>query len=450
MKTNHALISILSVSLLAAGCGEYSKNPVQDLAAMRENARLELKKGPDSVREITKEVIVKEDRIVKIEESTINGSLLVISADEDMDFEEGKTKQYKIQARVLDPSVEIKLNVEEKPKEVSIEKSTKEANVYILTYTPALYTVPANKKKQKLKVVLKAVVTSTKNAADAAKYEGLVRTKELDLTVFRTEDAPSEVQVLGLGTQVSEGTITTFSVTAKVPGTDANAPQKPSLIVTADENQSTAGQNFKDLDGSRHIPADTKVEYIKDSVWKFTKTFDTQNIPVQPQIGKTGAILQNVDGTFVRVAFRVAYDGLQTAPTVQRIKIAYTKPISAPRFDLTSIGQTGLKASPGKTVVANFTVTSADAQAEVKVETPVTSLDVNPSLTCVDASTGANKQNCTLSLNVSCDTKLENLNGDITVNALSVVNGRNSNLVAAKIKVVATQDATLCSAEAAK
>lgn len=455
MKKNQTLITLMSLSLFAVGCGEYQKNPVSDLQQMRQNAKVEIQKGPDKPRTITNEIVVEKPVLVVKEESTIDEKFIVITPDPQMTFSEGQAGQFKIRARVLVPGITVKLTAQGLPEGARLEKSTQEKDLYLLTWTPQLYTIAANAAMKSYTAKVTAEVASANSAQEAEKLKGLVREKEFNLFLFKNQEAPSALTVTGLNSELDENTLNTFNVTVKVPGTDEKVPQKPRLVVSYDGVSYSAGNSFLELDGARYVVADLnkkEAEYVGDSKWKFTLIFDTKNIAVQPQLSKDGTLLSKADGTRVRLSFKVySPSGLATPETLSQVKIRYTKTISAPRFDVSGLGQQGLQVSPGQKLTLNFTVLSADSQAQVKVEGPSSSLPGSINVDCKNAAAGAAKQECTLSWSVPCNTSAEQLTGEIAMNAVSVVNGRNSEITAYKLKVLASkEDKKLCPAEAAK
>lgn len=455
MKNNQTLITLLSLSLFAAGCGEYKKNPVEDLEQMRQNAKVEIQKGPDKPRTITKEIVVEKPVLVVKEESTIDEKFIVITPDAQMTFNEAQQGQFKIRARVLVPGIEIKLSAVGLPDGAKLEKSTEEKDLYILTWTPALYTVAANAAMKSYTAKVVAEVSSANNTAEADKLKGLVREKEFNLFLFRNQETPSSLAVTGLATEVPENSLTPFTVTVKVPGTDAQVPQKPRLVVSYDGVSYTAGNNFLELDGARYVVADLnkkEAEYLGDSKWKFTMIFDTKNIAVQPQLAKDGTVLTNADGTRVRLSFKVYSPyGLSTPESLSQVKIRYKKPMTVPRFDLSGLGTQGLQVNRGQKITLNFSVVSGDSQALVKVEPASTSLPGSVGLNCKNATSGASKQECVLTWSVPCDARDEQLAGKITMKAHSVVEGRNSDVTVYDLTVSAAKNAkSLCSAEATK
>ncbi len=273
----------------------------------------------------------------------------------------------------------------------------------------------------------------------------------------RTAEAPSTPVISGLNTEVTEGSLTPFTVTMKVPGVDGKTPQKPRLIVSYDGKSDTAGNSFLELDGSRYVIADLNnkdPQYLEDSQsWKFTLIFDTKNISVQPQLAKDKSVMVNADGTRVRLSIKAASPfGTSSAETLAQVKIRYNKSISAPRFDLSGLAQQALQVAPGEKVTLNYFVISADTQSVVKVEAAKSSLPGSPSSECKSSTAGANIQICTLTWSVPCDAKAEQLTGDVSMTAVSVVNGKNSDVTTYKMKVLSSkEDKKLCpTAEATK
>lgn len=330
MKNGNTLLPLVALVVATAGCGEYQKNPAPDLAKMREYAKVQVQQGPDKPIEKVNTVIVEKPVLVVKEESTIDQKFIVITPDPQMTFNEGQRGQFKIRARVLVPGIEIKLSAQGLPEGAKLEKSSQEKDLYTLTWTPALYTIPANYSMKGYNVKVVAEVSSAANTAQAEKLKGLIRESEFSLFLFRNQETPSELSVSGLTNQLDEGTVTPFTVTVKVPGTDEKTPVKPRLSVTYDVVSYTAGNSFLEHDGARYVKEDPKQkepEYLGDSKWKFTLLFDTKNISVQPQLAKDGSLLANADGTRVRLSFKVySPHGLSTPEILSQLKIRYVKP----------------------------------------------------------------------------------------------------------------------------
>lgn len=310
------------------------KNPVPDLEQMRANGKVEMQKGPDVPRVINNPTIEEKTRIVVIEESTIDEKFIVITPDPQMTFNEGQLGQFKIRARVLVTGIQIKLKASGLPEGARLEKSKDEKDLYILSWNPALYTIPNNAAMRGYTAKVSAEVTSAENAADAEKLKGLVREKEISLFLFRNQETPSALTVSGLPAEMNEGSIVPFTVTVKIPGTDDKVPVKPRLVVSYDGVSYTAGNNFLELDGARYVMTDLnkkEADYLGDSTWKFVRSFDTKNISVQPQLSKDGSVLPNADGTRVRLSLKVYSPyGLSTPEVLSQVKIRYVKPVAAP------------------------------------------------------------------------------------------------------------------------
>lgn len=447
MKTKNTVLPFLALSLIT-GCGDYSKNPVDDLDTLREHSRIHVTSGPDAPRVITNDVERKEYIYITKEESTIDDKFITIAPPLESTFSEGVESSIKILASVLIPGVEISLKAEGLPAGAKLVKSETEKDIYHIVWAPELYTIPTNSVRKSFIVKLVANVTKANSQQEYDTLKGLVRERTISLDVFRTQEAPSDLVIAGLDKEVQEGTLVPFTVTVKVPGIDQKAPKKPTLSITYDRVSSTGGNDYLELDGSRHVVADlTKkdAEYIGDSKWKYTLVFDTKNIPVQPQLSKNGAIQTNATSTRVRLSFTAHSPyGLSTGETLAQVKINYIRPVEAPRFDLSGLGQDALEASPGQKITLNFYVASADTTARTKVEQGRTDLAGSPSVTCKDSTAGSFKQACTLTWNVPCSVKSE-IKGEIAMTAQSVVNGRNSEVTNHVIKVVQSKNATdLC------
>lgn len=333
MNNFRNLILITSINTLLVGCGDWQKAPIEDLKELREKARAENNLGTVKPREITNTVIVEKPKVVIKEESTIDDKFIVITPDAQMTFNETQESVFKVRARVLIPGVEIKLVAQGLPQGAVLEASKSEKDLYLIRWTPALYTVPSNANMRTFTAKLVAEIASVANDSNAQLLRGLVREKEINLFLFRTQESPSPVKVSGLTNEVMEGTSTPFEVTVRVPGVDDKAAQKPRLTISYDGVSYTAGNNFLEQDGSRHIVADLNKKepvYMGDFVWKFVLLFDTKNIPVQPQLAKDGTFLLNSDGTRVRFSVKALSPfGLATPEHLVQLKIRL-KPVATP------------------------------------------------------------------------------------------------------------------------
>ncbi len=110
---------------------------------MREHATTEMQKplpeppkGPEKPIEITKTVIVTQEKEVVKEQATINNSYIVVTQPEMMIFNEGKQSQYEVTVRVLIPGVKAELTQQGLPAGAEFKPSATDPNRYILTWTP--------------------------------------------------------------------------------------------------------------------------------------------------------------------------------------------------------------------------------------------------------------------------------------------------------------------------
>lgn len=456
MKHIKSLITLIPVGFILAGCGGWKKDPVPNasgvtLTDLRKYAKEQDQNGPEKPRVITETVVVEKPQVVVKEESSIDDKFLVISPDSQMTFNEGQSASFKVRARVLVPGVNVKLTAQGLPDGATLQASSTEKDLYLLTWNPALYTVPANAGMKTYTVKLSAEVIVSDNAKNASQLKGLVREKEINLFLFRNQETPSALKVENLPLQISEGQLTPFTVTASVPGIDGSASVKPRLVVNYDGVSYTAGNGFLELDGSRYVVADINhkdPEYLGNSKWKFSLLFDTKNISVQPQLAKDGSIVKNADGTRVRLSFKVFSPfGLATPETLTQLKVAYINTLTAPRFDLVALGKPVLEVSRGQVVDFKFTASSPNNAAVVAVVVAEPKLAGKASITCQNSAVGANKQDCTLSWTVPCDAAVDQVAGKIDMTATSALDGRTSETTSYSLKVVnASPEKNLCDA----
>lgn len=326
------------VTLALTGCGDWQKNPVPesknattgeafDLETLRKHSKDVITHGQDKPREITNTVIVEKPVVVVKEESTIDQKFIVITPDNQMTFNEGQEATFKVYARVLVPGVQIKLTGSNLPEGATLTASQTEKDLYLLKWTPALYTLSSNENMKSFNVKLTAEIVSVSSQQNADKLKGLVREKEVSLFLFKNQEAPSGLAIDGLTNEISQGQETPFTVTVKVPGIDGRSAQKPRLVISYDGVSYTTGNDFLELDGSRHVVADKNKkdpEYLGDSRWKFSLVFDTKNISVQPQLAKDGSFMVKATGLRVRLSFK-AYspNSLSTPETLSQLKIRF-------------------------------------------------------------------------------------------------------------------------------
>ncbi|MNK85633.1 hypothetical protein D3C87_1055180 [compost metagenome] len=279
-----------------------------------------------------KQVPVIKEIYVPFEVSKDN-STLVISAEDQMDFTEGKSMTYKVRTSTTLAGLKFELKADGLPQGSTLEKSAKEKDTYTLTWNPSYSTVRGSNAYEKIEVKFYPEISNSSDPKDAAKLKGLTILKNVKLVVFKSQEAPSDLKVEGLASEVNEGQLVTFSVTVKVPGSDKNSVKKPELYVGYDNVSASTGNNFLELDGSRHVVSDLskkEPEYLGDFKWKFTRIFDTKYISVQPQLGKDGKVMAQASGTRVRLSFKVVNgNNIGTDAKLVQVKINSAKTAAA-------------------------------------------------------------------------------------------------------------------------
>lgn len=463
MKTSKTLSLILVAGLLQA-CGAYNKSPADGLQELKASAQKENDTRNLDVPQTNKEFVkVEVPKIVTVEvpvkvyetvvqtktQATIDENIFSIKADENMTFVEGKTATFKIRARVLlVEDVKIKLTSSDLPAGAKLEASTSEAGLYTLTWTAPYGTIAANNVQKIEKMNLNVEVVSAPTDALRNQLSAIKKTKEVSLFVLRDQTPPSDLKVEGLKSEIKEGTITPFTVSVTVPGVDANSAQKPTLRISYDRVAFTQGNNFLEMDGSRHVPADSiqqEAKYLGNFRWQFAMSFDTKNVSVQPQLAKDGTAMPTADGTRVRLSFKAFSPfGSATAEQLALVKIVYAKELTSPRFDLSTIGGNVLEVSPGDDIGKMgmaFFVYAGQAGAEVKVEVPnLTGISGNPKIVCVASQFGNSLQSCQIKWSVPCNAKAADLNQKITLTAQTVIGDKKSDPV--KQEIVLTPSKT--------
>jgi hypothetical protein len=328
---NFVIFLILSFFVFSGCSSGTGKNPVgSDLKTIREEGRSATERGPQKPIVITKTEIVEKPQLVTREESTIDDKFIVITPDPQMQFNEGKKSSYKIRARVLMPGIQIKLEAKDLPDGATLTPSNAEKDLYVLSWTPPYYTVPLDSEMKMFTTKLSASITSADSTFDIEKLKNLVRGEEIPLFLFRTKVLPSDLKILGLPPEIIEGeNPILFKITVNIPGSDDKAPQKPKLVVSYDGVSTSSGNDFLELDGTRHILPDPNrkdATYLGNGQWEFSRIFDTHNISVQPQLDRNGTEIPNADGTRVRISFKVFNSsGLSTPESLVQIKIKYKR-----------------------------------------------------------------------------------------------------------------------------
>ncbi|MFN7729713.1 MAG: hypothetical protein ACK5P7_11200 [Bdellovibrio sp.] len=435
MKTVNFLTTLgLSLTTLSVvvmlGCGKYEKHPVENIDTYRDNGRKELEKGPEKQETRTETIIVEKPVEVVREQATIDENALIISPDRRLVFTEGMPATYKVGARSTIAGVKVRLNAKNLPEGAKLEKSPTEADVYLLTWTPKIYTVPANDSLKEIDVKFGIEVTETPSEKVKKALFGITREREVTLQVKRTQAVPTELAIEGLGAEVAEGTITKFQVTVKIPGIDGQAPRKPMLTVFNDLGQ-TAGVAYLEQDGTRHVmidPTAREAIYVGDLKWKFSLIFDTKNISARPDLDSRGQTLSQSATSNVRFNLLVTSPfGTVTPQILKLVKIGLNRPVSAPRFDFAGLTGPALELTPGEKMKFNFIVSSADASSTVKLELPdLKTLVGAPKIACKSVINKPAKQECVLEWNVPCAATDAELKQEISMSATAVIAGRNS------------------------
>ncbi|MFN8790320.1 MAG: hypothetical protein ACK5Y2_02575 [Bdellovibrionales bacterium] len=321
---------LLIVSGMIAGCGSGKDNPVgSDLKTIREEGKVAKTMEAKAPIIVPETVVVEKPKLVVREESKIDENFFVMTADPQLIFNEGQASQYSFRARVLVPGVQIRLKAEGLPEGATLSPSDREAGLYALNWTPGYSLIPpqAQMRTFTLKIVAEPVSAPKPELLETLK--NLVQEKTFSLFLFRSQEPPRDLKVVGLPQEVTEGQDPVrFSVTVKVPGLESKSAQKPVLVVSYDGLAINAGQAFREMDGSRHIVPDLQrrePEYLGDFQWRFSVVFDAKNISVQPQLGRDGRMTSGADGTRVRLSFKVFnHLGLATPETLVQMKIRYS------------------------------------------------------------------------------------------------------------------------------
>jgi hypothetical protein len=456
MKTKLSLLTIVVPTLILAACGDYQKNPVSNLDEIRENGKTELELGPDKPREVTKYVI--QDNIKTVEQASISDNFVVITAEGANTtpyFYEGQAKALTFRLRPLTNKIQAKLTAEGLPAGATFTASAQDKDLYVLAWTPALYTVPASAPMKDIKVKLVAQLVSAETKDLEKKFKSVSNFENIVLFLFKNQVAMPTHSVSGLPTEINEGDIVTFKVTAVVPGVDDKSAAKPTLEAYYDKKNITGTNSFQELDGYKYLDVKNvpEAKYLGGSTWEFTRTFNTKDVAVDPQLAKDGSVMKEADGTRVRVSFKVKSPnyGFTSNESTSLIKIKYNKPATAPRFDLVGLGQPKLEVSPGQKVTVKFAVSSSEKGAVVAISTKQSTLAGNPEVNCKDSSVGASKQDCAMTWNVPCDAAQDQLTGKIEMSAVATLNGLASEPTQYELSVqVAKVDKKLCAAKQEK
>lgn len=324
--------TLMAASLTFAACGGSKMSDTQEaeIKQIRENAKTEIKNGPQPVQE--RVVYVTKDKEVIKEQATLTDAYFKIDlGDKSMAFYEGQQTAYKITLRVQDSDIQMKLTAKGLPAGAELRdiSTAQSPNTYELRWTPALYTISYDEQPPKMmNATLVPVLVSAKTQAKANTVKGLSLERTILFSVFRNQEKPSELTVAGLDKEIPEGQVVPFSVTVKFPGVDANAPVKPYLGQFKDNTTQVAGSDYMEMDGTRYVSADPSraaVEYVGDFKWKFNLVFDAKNNPVETQKLKNGAAA-TVNFTQTRLGLR-AFGAYNASPvSIVRVKIVRPTP----------------------------------------------------------------------------------------------------------------------------
>jgi len=284
MKTFMQL-TLLASTVIFAACGSgsnSSKDPVADLAEMREQAKLELKNGPqvpkDRVQYVPQQVPVIQEQIV------LNESFVKITYPSQINFYEGKPGSVKITLGVNDPGFTMNLTIKDFPKGSElVNVSTKtQPNTYEFRWTPAYNTLPVDQvEPEGMQITLVPVLNTAKDEAKAAKVRALSLEKPMFFHLMKSKEEPSALVIAGLPTEVTEGEKVSFTATVKFPGLDDTSAFKPEIASILEKDSKLAGVLL--VEG---------VEYLGDFKWKFNLSFTANGSAAQTRLvlKATGAI----------------------------------------------------------------------------------------------------------------------------------------------------------------
>lgn len=352
------LLTITAFLALAA-CGKSGQHPMSesDLKDMRAKGKAEVLTGKEKPQVIQEKIYVDRPYKVTTSESAIDSSALVINPDQEVRLVEGQKGEFKIRAFFTVKDVKAKLVAKNLPEGAELKESG-EANTYTVTWTPAIGTVALRDQLKFQKMSVTLLVTEAPNETIRQSLEGLVRDRDFSVVVLHDQAVPSELAIEGLDADVTEGTQVSFTITAKVPGIDQNSAQKPTLEVSYDGGVIDTTKGYLENDGTRHIIAEVnnqEAQYIGNSKWKFTRTFDAKNIGVMPEQSLRGEMIPNAEASHVRFAVRV-FSPFNTATPklLKQLRIVHPKQDLGPEFDATP-------AAPAKT--APVQEPKAEAQA---------------------------------------------------------------------------------------
>lgn len=274
---NFMQLTILASTVLLTACGSgnnASKDPVADLADIRERAKLELKNGPQVQPERIK--YVPQEIPVKQEQTTLNDSFVKITYPSQINFYEGKAGKVKITLGVKDPGFTMKLTAKGLPEGATLKDiSTKaEPNTYEFRWTPAFNTLPVDQTEpEAMMITLVPILNTVKDEAKAKAVRSLSLEKTMVFFLMKSQEEPSALTIMGLPSEINEGEKVAFSATVKFLGLDNTTAFKPEIASILEKDTEAAGTLRVE-----------SVEYLGDFKWKFNLTFIANGSAVQTRL----------------------------------------------------------------------------------------------------------------------------------------------------------------------
>jgi hypothetical protein len=477
MKTLKTLLTLSLLGSLMAACN-WSKNPasdIEEIRAAKRDATTEPQKEivyvdrevpvPQTktvyvdkekpveviktvyvdkevpVEVIKKEYIEKEVPVYK-EQATLDGKYIAITADAAMKFMEGQTGTFKVLGRTFVPGMKVELSASNLPAGATFQKTSDVDGMatYELKWSPTVALIPSTQVYKMFEIKITPKVTEAPKGHSKEAIQKLLQDKEVTVFVIRSQKIPSEVAVEGLDQEVTEGTITTFYVTAKVHGFDDQSGEMPFLKVSYDNLVKKAGVSLLQLDGTRHVVMDPKQApaYLGDFKWKFTLSFDTKNVSVEPAVTIDKKLSPTADATPVRMSFRVVSPlGADSPEFVKEVNIKHTTSVLTPKFDVADLTGDALELVPGETATLKFKAGTLIGGSTAQVEvSDISSLKGSPKITCATDKEVKSRRACTLTWSVPCEANEGDLNQSISMSAVTTLNGKNSDATSYVLKTV--------------
>jgi len=272
-------LGALSLVMIASACSPHLKQPVHDLEGFRENAKSEVQKGPVKPQVVHETIVVEKPEVIVKEQAKIDSSLLVIDNQKIFSFTEGSSSTFKITVRHLAPNLSSVLVAKNLPKGMTIRHASSQANqdTYEMTWTPGLYFVNSQRVYEKQNITFEVTSTSKDPI-----LQNLKLIEPATVLVTRKNEAPSNLEIKGLGETVKNAALTKFSVIVTVPGFDGQGQEKPTLVISPDPLSFTPGLE-REWDASRHVTFSShqSTKYLGNEQWQFDLVLDSQNISTQ-------------------------------------------------------------------------------------------------------------------------------------------------------------------------